>query len=184
MPSALSSLNYIAVLIAFIWACAKSLKLIDFSFFFPALESKLVRRLCEDENGAVINNRITNGHWNGNNGHGKNTNEYSGYGNNGYAYGNNGYVENGHGNNDQKEIQNRSHTGIQGRVDNLPISADLLPLQVFPKNSERALNCSSCLCWCWIILHYTDKFLCYYPIAGGGGWWRWRFRPKSPCKGW
>lgn len=33
----------------------------------PALESKLVSQFCEDENGALIYNRVTNG-YNGNNG--------------------------------------------------------------------------------------------------------------------
>ncbi|KAG7227554.1 hypothetical protein INR49_005369 [Caranx melampygus] len=88
--------------------------LIDDFNTLPALESKLVNQFCEDENGALIYNRITNGHWNGNNGHGhgingnnghvENANGYNGntYGNNGYGnngntygYGNNGYDNNG-----------------------------------------------------------------------------------------
>ncbi|KAM6893946.1 uncharacterized protein FYW49_020281 [Xenentodon cancila] len=44
--------------------------LIDDFNTLPALESKLVSQFCEDENGALIYNRITNG--------------YNGYGNNGY----------------------------------------------------------------------------------------------------
>ncbi|XP_061571724.1 collagen alpha-1(XXVIII) chain-like [Cololabis saira] len=62
--------------------------LIDDFNTLPALESKLVSQFCEDENGALIYNRITNG--------------YNGYGNNGYngnrdnrigtgSYGNGGY---------------------------------------------------------------------------------------------
>uniref|UniRef100_A0A3Q3KYP7 Collagen alpha-1(XXVIII) chain n=1 Tax=Mastacembelus armatus TaxID=205130 RepID=A0A3Q3KYP7_9TELE len=42
--------------------------LIDDFNTLPALESKLVNQLCEDENGALIYNHITNGHWNGING--------------------------------------------------------------------------------------------------------------------
>uniref|UniRef100_A0A667XQA4 Collagen alpha-1(XXVIII) chain n=1 Tax=Myripristis murdjan TaxID=586833 RepID=A0A667XQA4_9TELE len=44
--------------------------LIDDFNTLPALESKLVSQFCEDENGALIYNRVTNG--------------YNGYGNNGY----------------------------------------------------------------------------------------------------
>ncbi|XP_034461875.1 collagen alpha-1(XXVIII) chain-like isoform X2 [Hippoglossus hippoglossus] len=54
----------------------------------PALESKLVSRFCEDENGALIYNRITNG--------------YNGYGNNGYNGNRNGingkFANGGYGN--------------------------------------------------------------------------------------
>ncbi|KAK5847660.1 hypothetical protein PBY51_016770 [Eleginops maclovinus] len=50
--------------------------LIDDFNTLPALESKLVSQFCEDENGALIYNRITNG--------------YNGHGNNGYRNGNNG----------------------------------------------------------------------------------------------
>uniref|UniRef100_A0AAY4C6V8 Collagen alpha-1(XXVIII) chain n=1 Tax=Denticeps clupeoides TaxID=299321 RepID=A0AAY4C6V8_9TELE len=61
--------------------------LIDDYNTLPALESKLVSQFCEDENGALIYNRVTNGY--GSNGHG------NGHGNNGY--GSNGYTN--HGNN-------------------------------------------------------------------------------------
>ncbi|KAK2856763.1 hypothetical protein Q5P01_005498 [Channa striata] len=50
--------------------------LIDDFNTLPALESKLVSQFCEDENGALIYNRITNG--------------YNGYGNNGNRNGLNG----------------------------------------------------------------------------------------------
>ncbi|KAI9526002.1 hypothetical protein NQZ68_002550 [Dissostichus eleginoides] len=57
--------------------------LIDDFNTLPALESKLVSQFCEDENGALIYNRITNG--------------YNGHGNNGYRNGNNGnYAVGGH----------------------------------------------------------------------------------------
>ncbi|XP_029981006.1 collagen, type XXVIII, alpha 2a [Sphaeramia orbicularis] len=112
--------------------------LIDDFNTLPALESKLVSQFCEDENGALIYNRITNGHWNGNNGHGQgvngnngrgdNTNRYNGYGNNGYGNNRNDY-------NYQEEvypIDNHRRTNSRGRGDTftLPISADPLPLQV------------------------------------------------------
>lgn len=52
--------------------------------FVPALESKLVSQFCEDENGALIYNRIANG--------------YNGYGNNGFRNGINGnYAIGGYG---------------------------------------------------------------------------------------
>ncbi|XP_068185799.1 collagen, type XXVIII, alpha 2a [Antennarius striatus] len=103
--------------------------LIDDFNTLPALESKLVSQFCEDENGALIYNRITNGHWNGNNGHGESTIKYNGHGNNGYAYNNNGHGSNGDIH--REEIQNQKRTIIRGRGDTftLPISADPLPVQ-------------------------------------------------------
>lgn len=53
--------------------------------YYAALESKLVNQFCEDENGALIYNRITNG-GNGHNGYRPN-----GYDNHNILYGNNGY---------------------------------------------------------------------------------------------
>uniref|UniRef100_A0A8C7KLS0 Collagen alpha-1(XXVIII) chain n=1 Tax=Oncorhynchus kisutch TaxID=8019 RepID=A0A8C7KLS0_ONCKI len=71
--------------------------LIDDFNTLPALESKLVSQFCEDENGALVLNRNTNGFGrNGNNGYGNNGYGNNGYGNNGY--GNNGYGNNGNGN--------------------------------------------------------------------------------------
>ncbi|XP_010889215.1 collagen, type XXVIII, alpha 2a isoform X1 [Esox lucius] len=70
--------------------------LIDDFNTLPALESKLVSQFCEDENGALVLNRIaTNFGINGNNGHGQGNNRY-GQGNNGFEQGNNGF---GQGNN-------------------------------------------------------------------------------------
>lgn len=57
--------------------------LIDDFNTLPALESKLVSQFCEDENGALIYNRVTNG--------------YNGFGNNGYN-GNNGNRNGNNGN--------------------------------------------------------------------------------------
>lgn len=58
--------------------------LIDDFNTLPALESKLVSQFCEDENGALIYNRITNGYngYNGNNGNNGNGNYAVG----GYGY--------------------------------------------------------------------------------------------------
>lgn len=60
--------------------------LIDDFNTLPALESKLVSQFCEDENGALIYNRITNGY-----------NGYNGYGTNGNRNGNNGNYPGGYG---------------------------------------------------------------------------------------
>ncbi|KAM8856394.1 collagen, type XXVIII, alpha 2a isoform 1-T2 [Spinachia spinachia] len=89
--------------------------LIDDFNTLPALESQLVNQFCEDENGALIYNRITNVNWNGNNGHGVNGNNRYG-GNNGYANTNDG----------QNEIENQRRTNSRGRGDTftLPISAE------------------------------------------------------------
>lgn len=113
-------------------------------FLVLALESKLVSQFCEDENGALIYNRITNGHWNGNNGHGHGVHGNNGHGennngnngNNGLVNGNNGYGNNGNVYNYQEEIQNERRTSNRGRGDTftLPISADPLRLQVFAEN--------------------------------------------------
>uniref|UniRef100_A0A668B022 Collagen alpha-1(XXVIII) chain n=1 Tax=Myripristis murdjan TaxID=586833 RepID=A0A668B022_9TELE len=92
--------------------------LIDDFNTLPALESQLVSQFCEDENGALIYNRITNGYGNGNNGHG-----------NGYRY--NGAGNNGYGNNDNQNQRNiNSHIRGRGDTFTLPISADPLPVQV------------------------------------------------------
>uniref|UniRef100_A0A672J5L7 Collagen alpha-1(XXVIII) chain n=1 Tax=Salarias fasciatus TaxID=181472 RepID=A0A672J5L7_SALFA len=107
--------------------------LIDDFNTLPALESQLVNQFCEDENGALIYNRITNGNWNGNNGlspngnsrYGEHANGYNGYGNNGFPHGNN---RNGY--NHEEDIQNQRRTSSRGRGDTftLPISADPLPM--------------------------------------------------------
>ncbi|XP_019110757.2 collagen, type XXVIII, alpha 2a isoform X1 [Larimichthys crocea] len=124
--------------------------LIDDFNTLTALESKLVSQFCEDENGALIYNRVTNGHWNGNNGHGhgnngnnghgEKTDGYNGNGNNGYVFGNNGYWNNGH--NFQEEIENQRRTNSRGRGDTftLPISADPLPFQVVEDDEGEDLD--------------------------------------------
>lgn len=78
--------------------------LIDDFNTLPALESKLVSQFCEDENGALIYNRITNG--------------YNGYGNNGNNGNRNGingnYAVGGYGYRpvSEKEILDGRQTGI------------------------------------------------------------------------
>ncbi|XP_076025921.1 collagen, type XXVIII, alpha 2a [Genypterus blacodes] len=106
--------------------------LIDDFNTLPALESKLVSQFCEDENGALIYNHITNGHRNGNNGHGHGNNGYGGKDNAYNNLGNTGYGSNSHGNNDYvvyQEETNQRRTSSRGRGDTfaLPISADPLP---------------------------------------------------------
>lgn len=115
--------------------------LIDDFNTLPALESKLVSQFCEDENGALVYNRITNGYGNGNNG----PREESHGNNNFNGYGNNGFRTNTHGNNgydiyqdevNQKRINTQSH--IRGRGDTfaLPINAGPLPVKVEERDDE------------------------------------------------
>ncbi|CAG04955.1 unnamed protein product, partial [Tetraodon nigroviridis] len=61
--------------------------LIDDFNTLPALESKLVSQFCEDENGALIYNRVTNGY----NGYGNGHNSNTGNRNGNYAVGGYGY---------------------------------------------------------------------------------------------
>ncbi|XP_032384816.1 collagen, type XXVIII, alpha 2a isoform X4 [Etheostoma spectabile] len=122
--------------------------LIDDFNTLPALESQLISQFCEDENGALIYNRITNGLSNGNNGngsnrkngHGESTNGYDGYGNNGF--GKNGYRNTENVHNYQEEIQIPWRTNSRGRGDTftLPISADPLPVQVVEDDEGEDLD--------------------------------------------
>lgn len=103
----------------------------------------MVSQFCEDENGALIYNRITNGHWHGNNGHGNGLNgnngrekEISGHYDDGKTgRGNEGYEKNENSNSYEEETQNQRRTISRGRGDTftLPISADPLPVQVTTK---------------------------------------------------
>lgn len=104
---------------------------------FSALESKLVSQFCEDENGALIYNHITNGHWNSNNEHGNNVGDYNG------KNSNSGYEKNGIAYIDKEEIQNRRHHNSRGRGDTfvLPISADPLPVQVSASMGQLSSRC-------------------------------------------
>uniref|UniRef100_A0A672ZRD6 Collagen alpha-1(XXVIII) chain n=1 Tax=Sphaeramia orbicularis TaxID=375764 RepID=A0A672ZRD6_9TELE len=81
--------------------------LIDDFNTLPALESKLVSQFCEDENGALIYNRVTNGYNSqGNNG-------YNGYGANGNRNGINGnYAIGGYGYRPITDTNNGRQTGI------------------------------------------------------------------------
>lgn len=117
--------------------CLKALNLLCFAF--TALESQLVSQFCEDENGALIYNRITNGHWNSNNGHGNGLNgnhghvrETSGQHNIGVTIGGDVSYKTDGNNNYEEEIQINRRPIIRGRGDTftLPISADPLPFQV------------------------------------------------------
>ncbi|KAK6310137.1 hypothetical protein J4Q44_G00200180 [Coregonus suidteri] len=111
--------------------------LIDDFNTLPALESKLVSQFCEDENGALVMNRIANGFGtNGNNGYGNHRYGQEAYGNNGH--GNNGYGDSGYGNtyhedpilNPNRRTSSQSY--IRGRGDTfaLPLNAGPLPVQV------------------------------------------------------
>ncbi|CAB1346650.1 unnamed protein product [Coregonus sp. 'balchen'] len=140
--------------------------LIDDFNTLPALESKLVSQFCEDENGALVLNRIANGfgrngnNGNGNNGHGNNghgtnghgTNRHgnNGHGNNGHGnngHGNNGYVDSGYGTtynkdpilNPSRRTSSQSH--IRGRGDNftLPLNPGPLPVQVQVDDEEESI---------------------------------------------
>ena len=65
----------------------------DVLFLCLALESKLVSKFCEDENGALIYNSIANGY--GTNGHATNGHATNGNGQNGYnIHGNSGQDSN------------------------------------------------------------------------------------------
>ncbi|XP_060786196.1 collagen, type XXVIII, alpha 2a isoform X2 [Neoarius graeffei] len=77
--------------------------LIDDFNTLPALESKLVSQFCEDENGALIYNRITNG----GNGH-------NGYRRNGYNNHNVLYRTNGYGSHHTEEFHRRDN--VQTRI--------------------------------------------------------------------
>ncbi|XP_063743053.1 collagen, type XXVIII, alpha 2a [Eleginops maclovinus] len=128
--------------------------LIDDFNTLPALESKLVSQFCEDENGALIYNHVTNGHWNDKNGHGHGTNGNNGHGTNGHVENNNGYngndgyfvYNNGYGDtgkgNNQEEIESLSRTSNRGRGDTftLPISADPLPFQELEDDEGEDLD--------------------------------------------
>ncbi|XP_036401346.1 collagen, type XXVIII, alpha 2a [Megalops cyprinoides] len=94
--------------------------LIDDFNTLPALESKLVSQFCEDENGALIYNRITNGY--GNNGYGNN-----GYGNNGFGNVRYGTTYN-EGALDDRRFN--THSQSHGRGDSLPLPVRPDPILV------------------------------------------------------
>ncbi|XP_077393422.1 collagen, type XXVIII, alpha 2a isoform X1 [Festucalex cinctus] len=105
--------------------------LIDDFNTLPALESKVISQFCEDENGALIYNRITNGHWNGNNGVGINGNNGYGQHTNGFnGYGKTKNEVNGNGYKEEMTNVRRGNSRVRGDTFALPISADPLPIQV------------------------------------------------------
>ncbi|XP_060910387.1 collagen, type XXVIII, alpha 2a isoform X1 [Labrus mixtus] len=121
--------------------------LIDDFNTLPALESQLVSQFCEDENGALIYNRLTNGHWNSNNGHGHGVNGNNGHGENNNVHGNNGFGNNGYENTGNgydypAETENPRRTGSRVRGDTfaLPISAGPLPVQVVEDDEGEDLD--------------------------------------------
>ncbi|KAL7865473.1 hypothetical protein SRHO_G00107200 [Serrasalmus rhombeus] len=100
--------------------------LIDDFNTLPALESKLVSQFCEDENGALIYNRITNG-VNGHNGF-----KYNGYDNHAsdVLYGNNGYGNPHQEHLDRTRLDTQSHVRSRGDTFTLPINPAPLSTQV------------------------------------------------------
>uniref|UniRef100_A0A3B3WBY7 Collagen alpha-1(XXVIII) chain n=1 Tax=Poecilia mexicana TaxID=48701 RepID=A0A3B3WBY7_9TELE len=115
--------------------------LIDDYNTLPALESKLVSKFCEDENGALIYNHIPNGAWNSNNGlglHRVNGGYVNGY--NGFDH--NSYGNSGRGNRYEKGVKNQRETNNRRRGDTftLPISADPRPLQVVEDDDGEDLD--------------------------------------------
>uniref|UniRef100_A0A672KP89 Collagen alpha-1(XXVIII) chain-like n=1 Tax=Sinocyclocheilus grahami TaxID=75366 RepID=A0A672KP89_SINGR len=86
-----------------------------------ALESKLVSQFCEDENGALYFNRITNG-FNGYNGYGNGKEDVSSYRNNVY------------GNRFQEISLDRSQTHSRGRGHSIPLPINPGPLKAQVEN--------------------------------------------------
>lgn len=93
-----------------------------------ALESKLVSQFCEDENGALIYNRITNG-INGHNGL-----RFNGYDSHAdVLYGNNGYGSSHQEHLDRTRHATHSHGRDRGDTFTLPINPAPISTQVcFP----------------------------------------------------
>uniref|UniRef100_A0A673GVV7 Collagen alpha-1(XXVIII) chain n=1 Tax=Sinocyclocheilus rhinocerous TaxID=307959 RepID=A0A673GVV7_9TELE len=94
--------------------------LIDDYNTLPALESKLVSQFCEDENGALYFNRITNGF-------------------NGYGYGNgqedvSSYRNNVYGNRFQEISLDRSQTHSRGKGHGIPLPINPGPLKAQVEN--------------------------------------------------
>uniref|UniRef100_A0A672MY57 Collagen, type XXVIII, alpha 2a n=1 Tax=Sinocyclocheilus grahami TaxID=75366 RepID=A0A672MY57_SINGR len=89
----------------------------------PGLASKLVSQFCEDENGALFFNRITNG-LNGNNGYG-----YSNGQEDVSSYRNNVY-----GNRFQEISQDRSQSHMRGREHGIPLPINPGPLKAQVEN--------------------------------------------------
>uniref|UniRef100_A0A3B4C3J8 Collagen alpha-1(XXVIII) chain n=1 Tax=Pygocentrus nattereri TaxID=42514 RepID=A0A3B4C3J8_PYGNA len=100
--------------------------LIDDFNTLPALESKLVSQFCEDENGALIYNRITNG-----------VNGHNGFKYNGYdihasdvLYGNNGYGNPHQEHLERTRLDTQSHVRSRGDTFTLPIHPAPISTQV------------------------------------------------------
>ncbi|XP_015244185.1 PREDICTED: collagen alpha-1(XXVIII) chain-like [Cyprinodon variegatus] len=111
--------------------------LIDDFNTLPAMESKLVSKFCEDENGALIYNHIPNGQWNSINGLG--LNRINGRYVNGYnSFESNGFDNTGNGKKHEGENENQRETNKRARGDafTLPINSDPLPLQVVEEDED------------------------------------------------
>uniref|UniRef100_A0A3B3UUS4 Collagen alpha-1(XXVIII) chain n=1 Tax=Poecilia latipinna TaxID=48699 RepID=A0A3B3UUS4_9TELE len=149
------------------------------------LESKLVSKFCEDENGALIYNHIPNGAWNSNNGlglHRVNGGYVNGY--NGFDH--NSYGNSGRGNRYEKGVKNQRETNNRGRGDTftLPISADPSPLQVPALDPRCNLILDQGTCRNYLIRWYYDKQAnaCAQFWYGGCGGNENRYETEDECK--